>query len=94
MPLFHHENRDVNDHTRRVYAAFELVHTLVEFSAAICFLIGSVMFFWGSLAYPAIWFFVIGSVLFAAKPTLWLARETRLLQLGRLEQLAQRGYAD
>ena len=68
MKLFRHENRERNHDTRRIYALYELAYTLVDFGAAICFLIGSVLFFWPSVETPAIWLFTIGSLLFLAKP--------------------------
>lgn len=54
MKLFRHENRERNHDTRRIYALYELAYTLVDFGAAICFLIGSVLFFWPSVETPAI----------------------------------------
>ncbi|EPX79601.1 YrhK family protein [Salipiger mucosus] len=90
MKLFRHENRDRNDDTRRVYALFELAHTSVDFGAAFCFTVGSVLFFWKSLETQAIWLFTVGSVLFMAKPSLRLAREIKLLRMGRYEDLAER----
>ncbi len=90
MQLFRHENRERNHKTRRVYAYFELVYTCVDFSAAACFTIGSVLFFWKSTETPAIWLFLIGSILFAAKPTLRLAREIKLVRMGKLDSLADR----
>lgn len=90
LTLFRHENRQQSERSQRFYARVELVRTLVDFSAAMCFLIGSVLFFWKSLETLAIWFFVIGSVLFAAKPTLSLAREIRLAAMGDEEDLAKR----
>jgi uncharacterized membrane protein YgdD (TMEM256/DUF423 family) len=62
----------------------------VDFSAALCFLIGSILFFRESLMTPATWLFVVGSVLFAAKPTLRLLREVRLYRMGDYADLAER----
>lgn len=90
MQLFRHENRERNHETRRVYAIFELVYTVVDFSAAVFFFVGSVLFFWKSTETAAIWLFVIGSLLFAAKPSLRLAREIKLVSMGNFESLAER----
>lgn len=90
MQLFHHENRQKTARSRRVYALFELAHTAVDFSAAMCFLVGSILFFWQSLETAAIWFFVVGSVLFAVKPTLRLVRELKLAAMGDADDLADR----
>jgi uncharacterized membrane protein YhfC len=90
MKLFNHANRQRNADTRRVYARFEIAHTLVDFGAAVCFTIGSVLFFWKQYETPAIWLFTVGSVLFMAKPTLRLAREIKLYRMGKLDALAER----
>ncbi len=90
MRLFRHENRERNHDTRRVYALFELVYTFVDFAAAVCFTIGSVLFFWESTQRPATWLFLVGSILFAAKPTLRLMRELKLARMGKLKTLAER----
>ncbi len=90
MNLFRHENRQRSERSRRFYAAVELVYTVVDFGAALSFVVGSVLFFWNSLETAAIWFFVVGSVLFAMKPTIRLYREVRLAMMGDTEDLAKR----
>jgi hypothetical protein len=90
MPLFYHRNREETSESRRIYALFELAYTAVDFSAATCFIIGSVMFFFDAWQTPATWMFLIGSVLFGAKPTLRLVRELRLAAEGDEEDLAER----
>ncbi|SDH96260.1 YrhK family protein [Lutimaribacter saemankumensis] len=90
MPLFSHENRERNAATRRVYAAYEIAHTAVDFLAAISFLVGSVLFLFPDYERPAVWLFIVGSVFFCMKPTLRLAREIQLWRMGRIDQLADR----
>lgn len=90
MKLFHHENRQLNAETRRVYAAFEIAHTTVDFLAALCFIVGSVFFFYDDLMEAGTWLFLVGSVFFAAKPSLRLAREVKLWSMGREDTLAER----
>ena len=90
MPLFSQENRDRNAATRRVYAAYEIAHTAVDFIAAISFLVGSVLFLLPAYETPAIWLFIVGSVFFCLKPTLRLTREVPLWRMGRIDELARR----
>ena len=90
MNLFRHENRQQNEDTRRLYAITELVYTFVDFSAAMLFLVGSVLFFWPEYETPAIWCFVIGSACFALKPTIRFTREVKLALMGDAEDLAER----
>lgn len=90
MPLFAPQNRDRNTHSKKLYASFELAHTLVDVAAALFFLVGSFMFFSDALKNPAIWCFVIGSALFAVKPILRLIREFRLVAEGDVKDLAER----
>lgn len=90
MSLFTHENRHRSARTRRLYAAFEIAYTAIDFAAAMAFLAGSVLFFWSSTENAALWCFVVGSVLFATKPTLRLLCELRLAAMGDEEDLADR----
>lgn len=90
MTLFDSRNREQSDATHRVYAAYELAHTLVDFGAAVCFVVGSVLFFYERYQSAATWLFLVGSILFAAKPTIRLVRELRLLQMGRFGELEER----
>lgn len=90
MKLFSHANRERDDTTRRIYARFEILHTCIDFVAALCFLAGSILFFWKSLETPAVWLFVVGSVFFAVKPTLRLMRELKLAAIGDEKDLAER----
>ena len=90
MKLFRHEHRERNADTRRIYARYEIAHTVADFLAALCFLVGSVLFFWPEVETLAVWLFVIGSVFFMAKPSLRLAREIQLWRMGQLDTLAAR----
>ncbi|WP_237763497.1 YrhK family protein [Falsirhodobacter sp. alg1] len=88
--LFRHEHRETTAETRKLYARFEIAHTLIDFGAAAAFLVGSILFFFESWQTTATWLFTIGSVLFAMKPTLRLWREVRLYYMGRTARLAKR----
>lgn len=90
MRLFSHEARQRNTDTRKVYAAYEIAHTIVDFAAAICFLAGSILFLWSAYETQAIWLFIIGSGFFCLKPSLRLAREIQLWRMGRIDTLARR----
>ncbi|WP_368484139.1 YrhK family protein [Phaeobacter sp. HF9A] len=69
---------------------FEIAHTCADFGAALCFVIGSIFFFYSSLVTAGTWFFLLGSVLFAAKPTIRLIREVKLAAMGKDDVLAER----
>ncbi|MBZ4023874.1 hypothetical protein CKO11_15585 [Rhodobacter sp. TJ_12] len=89
-PLFETDHRQGSTEQRRLYALFEIAYTLVDFGAALCFIVGSVFFFFDSLVFPGTWLFLIGSILFAAKPTLRLVRELKLLRMGDYADIAKR----
>ena len=90
MKLFDNRNRDRNEDTRRIYAQYEIAHTIADFIAATSFLLGSILFLWNDYETEAIWFFIIGSVFFCIKPTLRLAREIQLWRMGYLDNLSRR----
>ncbi|RYH04252.1 hypothetical protein EU805_02440 [Salipiger sp. IMCC34102] len=84
-----------HDHPRkkRIYATYELAHTVVDLMAAICFVVGSALFFFPAYETSALWFFLIGSILFAVKPTLRFSREVHLARIGDTGDLAKRESA-
>lgn len=90
MRLFRHENRQRSEEARDLYARFELVYTFVDFSAAASFVVGSVMFFFEEWQTPGTWLFLLGSILFAAKPTIRMVREIKLYRMGDTEDLEKR----
>ncbi len=72
---------------KRISAAYEIAYTLTEFSAAATFIIGSVMFFSAAWETTGTWFFLIGSILFALKPTIRLFKELALVAEGKADQI-------
>lgn len=90
MKLFDPQNQNRSERHRKLYALYEIGYTAADFSAAILFLVGSFLFFYPTVEIPAIWCFVFGSLLFALKPTLRLARELHYLAIGDYEYLDKR----
>ena len=72
---------------KRIHARYEIAYTLVDFLAALTFVIGSVMFFRASWQTAGTWLFLVGSLLFAAKPTLRLLKELALVGEGREDKV-------
>lgn len=72
---------DLTPHHLAVFWRYQVVRTLVDFGAAICFLIGSVFFFFTTTTLAADWLFLVGSILFAAKPTIDVVRSAHLRRL-------------
>jgi uncharacterized membrane protein YgdD (TMEM256/DUF423 family) len=64
-----------------VYWRYQVVRTLVDFGAAACFVVGSAFFFFVSTARAADWLFLVGSILFAVKPTIDVVRAAHLRRL-------------
>ena len=83
-----------SEHHRNVYAIYELLYTLADFSAAALFLAGSILFFDESTVNVATWLFVFGSALFCIKPTLRLTREIHLWRIGNKQELAKRARSE
>ncbi|SNY93845.1 YrhK-like protein [Cohaesibacter sp. ES.047] len=88
MKIFQHDAPNRSRQHTQIYAVYELAYSLVDLGAALLFIIGSVMFFYHSWLIPGTWCFLIGSVLFAVKPSLRFAREVHYLVVGDRDDLA------
>ena len=88
MTLFHPENKTRSARHARIWAAYEIAYTFVDFSAAGLFVVGSILFLSPATTYAATWLFIVGSVFFGLKPTLRLIRELKLVALGRPDKVA------
>ena len=75
MKLFHPDNFQNTDEHKRIYAYSEIAYTVVDVSAALFFVVGSILFFSASTTTLATWLFLIGSILFGLRPTIRLGRE-------------------
>ena len=88
MALFDPQNHLKSDQHMRLYALCEIAYTIVDFGAAVLFVIGSVLFFSEATTYVATWLFVVGSLLFGLRPTIKLYREIAYLRLGDYKDIA------
>lgn len=79
--IFANKNRQISERHESVNKYYELAITLVEFMAALLFLVGSIFFFSDRLMYIGTWMFVVGSVFFIIRPSVRLAREVHLASL-------------
>ena len=91
--LFHPRMPPMSAEDMRRHAMFEIAHTAADFTAALSFVIGSVMFFFSAWIVPGTWFFLVGSVLFALKPTIKLWREVDYVRRGRVAVVAEKDGA-
>jgi hypothetical protein len=81
MKIFDSRLRRITPDHEDLVRRYELFRTVVEFLAALTFIIGSVLFFYDRLQVAGTWLFLIGSVLFAVRPTIRLALELHLASL-------------
>jgi hypothetical protein len=81
MKLFDESVRSATPSHEQLVRRYEFGRTVVEFMAAVTFIVGSVFFFYESLTYAGTWLFVIGSVLFAVRPSIRLLLELHLARL-------------
>ena len=88
--LFQSENRNKTARHEHIFAMFEILYTIVDFAAAVLFIIGSIMFFYEDWMTTGTWLFLVGSFFFAMKPALRLIRELKLASIGDTEELAKR----
>jgi hypothetical protein len=75
--------KDLSPRHLEIYWRYQVVRTAVDFGAAMCFVIGSVFFFFASTTSAADWLFLFGSILFAIKPTIDMIRSVHLRRLPR-----------
>ena len=79
--LFDHALRSATADHAELVRKYELYRTVVEFLAAATFVIGSIFFFYPGLVFAGTWLFLVGSILFAVRPTIRLLLELRLANL-------------
>ena len=90
MNFFDPDNHTKSAEHKQIYAMCEIAYTVVDFSAAALFVIGSILFFQESTTYIATWLFLVGSVLFGLRPTIKLYREIGYLRLGSYDDIAKK----
>ena len=81
MALFDTFTRDKTARHREVWGHYERIYTVIDFLAALSFVVGSILFFYRDLQHEGTWLFLIGSILFAAKPSVRVLREFHLARL-------------
>ena len=88
MSLFDPENSTRSKQHKKIYALCEIAYTVVDVSAALLFVIGSILFFYPKSTDVGIWFFLIGSIFFGLRPAIKLVRELVYLRLGDYTDIA------
>jgi len=90
MKIFNPATPHRSPRHEKLFAIYEILFTAADFSAALLFVVGSILFFSENTAYTGTWMFLIGSVFFALKPSIRLIREWHYLQIGNVDKLADR----
>ena len=88
MKLFNPDNHTRSDRHKEIYSFGELAYTIVDFSAAALFVIGSILFFNITTTYVGTWLFLVGSVLFGLRPTMKLCWEMAYIRVGDYTDVA------
>lgn len=89
MKLFEPGNRTQSPEHERIYGAYEIWYTSVDFAAALFFVVGSVLFFFKATQFSATSAFLIGSICFALKPTIRLLRELKFMRMGNSHEASR-----
>ena len=79
--LFEPHHPHLSESRKRSFRNHEIAYTLVDFGAALTFVVGSVLFLYPDLTETGTWLFLVGSILFGIKPTIRLSRELWDLRL-------------
>lgn len=90
MAVFDLDARTRTPRSKRLWAAYELAYTMIDFAAAALFVVGSILFFDEATVRLGTWLFLIGSLCFAAKPSIRMVREVHLWRAGQIDVLAER----
>lgn len=61
---------------------------MVDFSAAVLFVVGSILFFKTDTTYLATWLFLVDSIFFGIRPTIKLLREIAYMRIGDFADVA------
>lgn len=88
-PLLDPTLHDLSPRHLEIYWRYQVVRTGVDFGAALCFVVGSGFFFFASTTTLATWLFLVGSILFAVKPTIDVVRSAHLRKLPDDSELDQ-----
>jgi hypothetical protein len=83
MDIFVVRRYDESQEHRETYSKYEILYSIVDFTAALTFIVGSIFFFYDALMTAGTWLFLIGSICFALRPTIRLVRELHLARLSR-----------
>lgn len=86
--LFNPDNHTRTSKNKKIYAYCELAYSIVDFSAAALFILGSVLFFNETTVVAGTWLFLVGSVFFGLRPSIKLFRELAYLRIGDFDDLA------
>lgn len=76
----HWMNFDTSKHGE-VFGNYQKLYDGVDAAAAVAFVIGSALFFSEATQTPATWLFLIGSLFFAIRPCVHLARDFHMSRL-------------
>jgi hypothetical protein len=76
-PIFH----TLTPRHGKIYGRYQVVRIIIDFSAAFCFVAGSVLFLYPNAGRVEGRLFLAGSLLFAVKPTIDLVRAFHLRKL-------------
>jgi hypothetical protein len=76
-PIFH----TLTPHHTKIYQRYQILRIFIDFSAAMCFVAGSVLFLYANTGLSAGRLFLIGALLFAVKPTIDLVRAFHLSKI-------------
>ncbi|WP_120501838.1 YrhK family protein [Roseovarius sp. EL26] len=88
MKIFNPDSHTFSERHKAIYAYCELAYTIVDFSAAALFVIGSILFFSEATTYVGTWLFLVGSVLFGLRPTIKLYREFAYIRAGQYQKVS------
>ena len=86
--MFDPRSHELSDAHRKIHAYAALAYTAVDFTAALLFIVGSVLFFDEATVTAGTWLFLIGSIFFGLRPTITMLREIAYIRVGAYQKAA------
>lgn len=79
-----------DERMKKLKSIYFIILTFNEVFIGICFIVGSIMFFYDDYVYYGTWLFLIGSILMVIKPLIKFIREMHYYKVHKYEEIIKK----